>query len=370
MLPPVTLRADVLPLERDQVATIEPEWRELERRSLTSLYLGWDWLAAWILVYQPEQLCVARIEDAHRRVVGLGLLERRRFGRWRFAGAPVTAQRGLLCDPTVGDAAWGALRDWLSSGHTGCLMLDGEGLSNALTPALGRAVRPGADVYALDLPGSFDEYLAQRTSTARKGLKQKLRRLRRVHGRVAPVEGGSRQRALLDFVDLHRARARAKGLYHPEVDERLAALLAAVDNSQVVALRLFELVIDGVRAGVTVRVDCGSTAYFYNAGIDPSRGWVSPGLLLELGSIADAIERGLARFDLGPGYYRYKTDLGGIASARYDLCWTRPSLRARFLRVTGSASVTTRGRARARALLHRVRTRGGRQPRAAHPPRS
>ena len=45
-------------------------------------------------------------------------------------------------------------------------------------------------------------------------------------------------------------------------------LLAAVADSRVVSLRLFELVVDGDRAGVTVRIDCGATAYFYNAGID------------------------------------------------------------------------------------------------------
>jgi CelD/BcsL family acetyltransferase involved in cellulose biosynthesis len=365
MLAPVPLSAEVLALDADHVAEIESEWRALERRSLTLPYLGWDWLAAWVLVYQPKQLAIARVRDEEGQAVALGLIERHRLGRWRFVGAPVTPARGLLCDPSLAEAAWAALTRQLSAQRTGCSILEGEGLPQAVAPVLAGAIRPGPAVYALDLPRSFDEYLSQRKPSARKGLKQKLRRLGRVNGSVTQVEDSNRQPALLDFVDLHRARARAKGLHHPGIDERLAALLAAVGNSPVVTLRLFELVVDGVRAGVTVRIDCGSTAYFYNAGIDPSHGWLGPGLLLELGSIADAIERGLARFDLGPGAYRYKTELGGVESARYDLCWTRPSLEARLLRAAAGTSVTERGRARARALLYRVwsrRAAGGSPP--------
>lgn len=351
------LRASVVTLGRDQVGGLEPEWRALEQRSLGPPYLTWDWLAAWALVYEPEQLSLARVQDNEGRTVALGLIERQRLGRWRFAGAPVTPVRGLLCDREAGDAPWRALSRHLAAEQAGCWLLDGEGLTEEVAPALAGALRPGAPVYGLDLPGSFDDYLAQRTPTARKGLKQKLRRLQRVHGRVQPVDPAARRPALLDFVDLHRARARAKGAHHPGIDRRLAALLQAVADSRVVSLRLFELMVYGSRAGVTVRIDCESTAYFYNAGIDPSRGWMGPGLLLELGSIADAIERGFSRFDLGPGAYRYKSDLGGRPSPRYELSWTRSSLEGRLLRAAGTASPADRGRARAVALLHRLRSR-------------
>jgi CelD/BcsL family acetyltransferase involved in cellulose biosynthesis len=78
---------------------------------------------------------------------------------------------------------------------------------------------------------------------------------------------------------------------------------------------------------VTVRLDHGATGFFFNAGMDPDAGQLSPGVNLELASIRDAIERGLQRFDLGPGLYRYKSDLGGVTQARYQLVVVSPALR-------------------------------------------
>ena len=63
--------------------------------------------------------------------------------------------------------------------------------------------------------------------------------------------------------------------------------------------------------GVSVRLDHGTTGYFYNAGFDPAAAAMSPGIVLELVSIRNAIETGLTCFDLGPGDHRYKRDLGG-----------------------------------------------------------
>jgi hypothetical protein len=178
----------------------------------------------------------------------------------------------------------------------------------------------------MDLPGSFDAYLKDRSPGTRKGLKSKLRRIEREDAAVVPVAAApSRPRSSASW--RCTPGARRQGEDHPDVDDRLAALLAALPSGEV-DLRLFELRgSDGAVAGVTVRLDHGGTGYFYNAGIDPDRGTLSPGVVLELASIRDAIDRGLERFDFGPGDYRYKRDLGGVETMRFRAVASSRTLR-------------------------------------------
>lgn len=293
--------------------------------------LTWEWLVAWAKIYDPGPLALLRVGD-----VALGLLELRRPGRWRFAGGPVTPQRRLLCARGSEEAAWRAVWGWLEQEARGCAELKGFGLPGAVpVPRWARLVCEPA--YALPLPDSFDDYLAGRPPGTRKGLKGKLRRLQREGAAVTAVGAPDLRPALDRFVDLHGRRAAAKGERHPHVDTRLARLLGALPEDGAVAPRVFELRAGTSVAGVTVRLDHGGTGYFYNAGIDPAHAALSPGVSLELASIQDAIDRGLRRFDLGPGDYRYKHDLGGAPAPRFRATVARRSASGLALRTARAA---------------------------------
>lgn len=314
-----------------------PEWRALTARSSDSHYaLTSEWLGAWARTYEPGPLALLRVGD-----VAIGLLELRRSGRWAFAGGPVTPQRRLLCARGGEDAAWRAVWGWLGQAGRRCAELEAFGLPGGVpVPQWTRLV--GEPSYALGLPASFDEYLAARAPGTRKGLKGKLRRLEREGASVAAVDRADTPRALDRFLDLHARRAAAKGEQHPHVDARLARMLAALPEDGEVALRVFELRAGSSVAGISVRLDHGDTGYFYNAGIDPAHGDLSPGVALELASIHDAIDRGLRRFDLGPGEYRYKRDLGGLPAPRFRATVARRSLPGLALRVARTALAARR----------------------------
>ena len=324
---------DVIPLATTDLGRWEPAWRGLEARLPDEApFLCFDWLAAWARVYAPRRLAVVRAGDA------LGLLELGAGRRWRFAGRPVTSTRGLL---GAGEDEWAAFGGWLRAHARRWSTLDAEGIPRGALP--GAATEP-SETPVLALPGSFDEYLAGHSRYRRI-----LRRLAREGAVLGEAEDAPA--ALADFVRLHQARAAAKGERHPQVDERLARMLGALRSAPSFELRVLELARGGRRLGVWIGLERGSTAWYYNLGIDPDALALAPGIALQLESIRAAIDGGRRVIDLGPGADPYKLELGGVVDDRVDAKAVSPSGRGH------AVDGLDRLERAARAVARRVRDR-------------
>ncbi len=333
------LRVRIVPLPTAELEPVKADWLALEAQApAASFYLTHDWLDGWSRIYQPRHLSLIRIEEGGLPVA-LGLLESAPPSRWRFAGGPVTAERGLLCADGAEQRAWGALGEWLRDHPRAWSSIDGAGLPEEA------ACLPGVRcewkwVPRLELPGSFDAYLAARTRNVRQVLRRRLREVERAGGSLVEVHPADRAAALSELVILHAQRARSKGQRHPEVDERLARLLDAMAGSVGARPRVFALEMDGRRVAVTARLDRGSVGYFYNAGFDPSYARLSPGIVVEVASIRDAIDRGLRDYDLGPGAFDFKLRLGGVPVRRL---WIRGASSSPVGRMAGLAGDVYQG---------------------------
>jgi CelD/BcsL family acetyltransferase involved in cellulose biosynthesis len=325
---------DVIPIESAHLDAWEPAWRELEARLPGAPpYVCFDWLSAWVDVYAPQRLAVVRTDAA------LGLLELGAGGRWRFAGRPVGSERGML------GGGWEELGRWLRSHARRWATLEAACMPAGALPD---ASRSPVALAAIELPGTFDEYLAGRSSRSRTSYR---RALRRAEGEMdlRPVAEADLEPALADLVALHARRAASVGERHPAIDGRLARLLARQPG-----VRTLELVHDGRRIGVHVRLDRPGGAWSYTAGIDPDALALGPGVTLELASIRDAIERGLARYDLGPGDQPYKLSLGATFEPRFDLQAASPSVRGRVMGAAVVSSRRARERLPVRTILRRL----------------
>jgi CelD/BcsL family acetyltransferase involved in cellulose biosynthesis len=316
-----------------ELEELRDEWQALEGRLEESPYLRFEWLRAWARVYEPQRLAVVRVREGPDTVAA-GLLEVGPRGELRFAGRPATPDCRLLCSSGNEASAWAAFVKLLR--RLPWEMFEARGLSRKAVSALPEGWAFPLAWLGLRLAPSFDEYLSERSAGSRRALKGKLRRAAREGIEARPVPDGDRSDALHDFIRLHQLRATSKGQQHPAVDDRLRRMLADLGGD--LRPRLFELIAGRRRIGVTVRVDTDHAAYFYNAGIDPHWGHVSPGILLQLVSIRDAIEVGLPRYDLGPGDFRYKRDLGGVLQERHQVAIERRGLRIRLGR-SGTALV-------------------------------
>ena len=124
--------------------------------------------SAWAGAYRPRELSAVRITTPEGGVAGLGLIEHLGFRRWRFAGWPVTTQRGLLCRPGLEDEAWDALAAWLNDHPGEWSMVDAEGLEPLSFPGSLRVSSDQVAWFGVDLPDSFDEFLERQPAKRRR----------------------------------------------------------------------------------------------------------------------------------------------------------------------------------------------------------
>jgi CelD/BcsL family acetyltransferase involved in cellulose biosynthesis len=301
------------------LAELEREWLALEARSLPPPYLMFAWLKSWIEVYEPRRLRVLRVVDRDDGVVGLGLVEEMPLRRMRFAGAPVTPIRGMLCSPGRETEVWGAVARWRRYcwlGATG-IELREDAIAGAVSIVL-----PWS---SLDLPGRFDEYVGSLSSSTRRKRRRELRVAEREGAVAKMLPRESAARGIEAFVRLHQARAQTKGELHPTIDHRLLAMLVRVLSHGKPELHVNVVEWEGTTLAAEISLSDDDTWWGYNKGLDLSAAHLSPGVLLQLQSIRAAIEHGYRRYDFGPGEYAYKRYFGGKPIHRVALELTTPS---------------------------------------------
>ena len=158
----------------------------------------------------------------------------------------------------------------------------------------------------LDLPGSFDDYLAAIGKRERHETRRKRRRFEAALGTPRVVTIRETGPALDSFFRLHRRSAGSKGSF---MTDRMAGMfvdLLGGEGWQLDALygddpRLVAAVI-----GYTDR----SGYYLYNSAYDPDLRHASPGVVLLSELIRLAIDSGLEVFDFLKGEERYKFRMG------------------------------------------------------------
>jgi CelD/BcsL family acetyltransferase involved in cellulose biosynthesis len=337
----LTVTADRL--TPDGLSAFATEWAALAARAQASPYLTFGWLESWASVY-GSRLILVRIAD-EQQLVALALLEQRRFGALHFAGLPVTPLRGLLVGHEREREAWKAFGGWLRGRSKWSVL-------NAL--AAGECALPGATIMpvpwlAMSLPSDFETYLIEREPGPRREFRRRLRVAER-EGAVTSMLGEDRIRQGIEaFAELHQARARAKGERHHAIDERLVGMLTRVAEHAQPELRAFVLEQHGRSVGVALQLDHARQTCAYNTGFDPAAAKLSPGVIVRLASIRDAIERGGQSFDFGPGDFAYKRALGGAPVRRCRIDTANPEIANRLL----GARIRTERRLRRSTKLRR-----------------
>lgn len=162
----------------------------------------------------------------------------------------------------------------------------------------------------IELPSSWEEYLASLDKHDRHELRRKLRRAE-AGGKLDVVLHRAADDLVLDtFLELMKASSPEKRAYLTPIREGLFRCVVR-NMSARSALRLYELLFNGRTAASILCFEVNSTLFLYNSGYDPALSHFSLGYILVALSIRDAIQRGLKRYDFLRGGERYKYDLGG-----------------------------------------------------------
>jgi CelD/BcsL family acetyltransferase involved in cellulose biosynthesis len=333
--------AQIIPVTTPaELDALRGEWNQLAGEMPL---LSWDWLGGWwrhysespLLKNAAARLWVLSVRDDQRRLVGLApwyVSSSNLSGRVvRFLGDDevCTDHLTLLCAEGHQQTVADALARWLFAERTDggqpedqpwdLLDLSGvDGTDSTIQHFLESLrrrqaivhVRPGTNCWRLDLPGTWEEYLAMLSKCQRK----RVRRLERAY-----FESG---RATVRFVEttadldhgfdiltrLHRLRWQSRG--EPGVFQSPSFVAfhrqIASQFCEQKRLRISWTELDGQPVAAEYQFTGNGTIYAYQSGMDPATAEDQPGNLSMIGIIRSALAQGYRSIDLLRGDEPYK----------------------------------------------------------------
>lgn len=336
-------------------------WDGLYARSgARSPFLTWAWHRAWADAAPREQLesCGAVVLRGARGAVNAVLPFRVRRDRlwrvpvtslgWVFGDLGAPDHLELLADPAADLETMADVLDilpWeiIKLDHVAESAPNVERLA-ALCARRGWAVRSrvvGRCPY-LDLPESWDAYLASLSGHGRRALRRKERRLEREHDVMLTDYGRDRiEEGLEHLMRLHTRRWSGGGAFADTTMRRLhrrfATGLAERDR-----LWLVTLDVDGAPAAAWYGFALGDTVYHYQNGRDPRWERERVGTVLMARMVRRAIEQGYRKMDLLRGEEPYKAEWTSTAKRNYEVVVFRSGWRGALLRGINRAARTAR----------------------------
>lgn len=345
------------------------EWRRLDGESeFPTAFSDPAWILAWWRAYGAghEPWTFAQ-EDADGSLVGLALLA---LGRSRlrrtliFAGGSWNGLETLICRPGAEAAFTGLLMDALGerrrewdTWRVQRLRTD-SALARALLDGGGRLHAAAHDLRLqpyLELPADVDAFEAQFGAKQRSTQRRKWRKLSELGAEARVVEEpGEVEATLRLLLELRRARAIAQKQRYKHMDARYEGfLLEAVQGLLPQGARLWRLDMDGEMLASRLNLIQGSREHSYLLGLGDGHANLSPGNMLELQAINEAIRQGRTELELGPGRDVYKYRLGGRDREVVRLVASSGSARGRALTSVSATDLRLRDSAAAEALRRR-----------------
>jgi CelD/BcsL family acetyltransferase involved in cellulose biosynthesis len=296
----------------------------------------WDWLECWWRHYaasgsalvDDRELCLLVVRGDHRELLGLApwYLDRTfAHGRViRFLGSgevfseylSLLAVPGREIDVAIAIAAWlrGPGREtWDAVELCGIAADDlvvGQLIASLRGTGLGVHVRNDLSSWRVNLPGTWDEYVANLSKTHRKHLRRCERRQIALGGAVLrqAADANEASRTLEILIDLHQRSWQARGKPGAYASARFAAFHREVVPRMfargLVQLNWLELA--GVPIAAEYQLRGAGVLYAYQGGFDPDHHEVEPGRLAISAVLRQSIDQGLSYYDLLRGDEPYK----------------------------------------------------------------
>jgi CelD/BcsL family acetyltransferase involved in cellulose biosynthesis len=274
----------------------------------------------WEEFGQDIDLRIALAEEGDR-TVGAGAFEIEGDTLWFLGGTEVTDYMGPVAVPGAGDAvakelmeALAGLDSWRRADLRG-LPEDSPWLPRLrdAAGAQGLAVEDGEDSVApmLELPGSYEEYLAGLPAKLRHEIRRKARRLDQETGghRLVHADPDTLARDLGLFVAMHRSSEGPKGKFmKPGMEIFFRRLAEAFLDEGIFRLAFVEAA--GRKMAGAIALVYAGTTYMYNSAFDHRYRDLAPGMVLVADLIEQACRERCERFDMLKGDLAYKYRFG------------------------------------------------------------
>ena len=351
--------------DASELEGLQGEWSRLLRDSRTaSICLTWEWLYTWWEVFaEPAAELHVLLLRAEGRLVGiapfivmahrergLGKARTLRFlgtgePEWEEAASEyidIIASDGY--EKPVAGHVWAYLQSRACQWDQivfNDVTEDSLVMTHLRSLLLQAGIRPWLDQigtrYRIDLPSSWDAYLAMLDPGVRKRFQYKRRKLEKA-GRVAEkhvTTPDELESAFNELVRLHTMRWTSRGRPGVFISDRFVSyhkrLVRRLLDRGMLNLRLLSL--DDVVISAVYNLRYDGTDYFYQAGFDTGdAAKYSPGIVAHSYAIEDSIRQGLKRYDvMKGGLTSYKSEFGCQESPIHDMRITGHTARGRIL---------------------------------------
>ncbi|NLI82420.1 MAG: GNAT family N-acetyltransferase [Deltaproteobacteria bacterium] len=165
----------------------------------------------------------------------------------------------------------------------------------------------------MELPATWDDFLAGLSGKERHEIRRKWRRLQRAGAaRLRVVEEPGDMAVEMDtFLHLFHISRKDKSLFMTETMEGFFRKLAR-EFAELHMLKLMFLDLAERPVAAVMCFDDGECLHLYNSGYDPDYQSLSVGLMCKVMSIRHAIRQGRKKYDFLKGSEPYKFRLGGM----------------------------------------------------------
>ncbi len=329
------MRNSAAPIPFDSFDQIRPQWQSLlGRAAVNNLYVTPVWQELWWNSFQDERsLAGFYLTDAAGQVTAIASLSRAEDHFSLVGNRDTFDYNDFIVSAEAEDIFYPTLLSAISA--NGAARLDLHSISEdsptlAILPGLARdngySVNVAEEDVAprIELPDTWDDYLAGLSKKDRHELRRKLRRLE-AHGnwRWYCVSDPSEATGFMDtFLDLMRRSDPAKDEFLTDEREVFFRRLVKVTATEGF-LRLFVMEMDDSPVAASLCFDYDGARMLYNSGHDPEYRYYSVGLLLHSLCLRDALESGYRYFDFLRGDEPYKYRLGGTDHHLYHISLQR-----------------------------------------------
>lgn len=325
----------------DELAAHAETW---DRLAAGLPFRGWAWNSSWWRHYGDDpsgrnrsaQLFVPCVFDQAGTLIGIApwyLDSSATHGRvLRFLGSGEVCSEysTVLCQPGQESYVTEAMAEWLSgqcrgrSGGNGSnrwdlLELTGVDAEDTVLAKLVKRLdlhgntihrRAGPSCWRIDLPTRWDDYLAVLSKTHRKRIRRNQRTMFETGRAVLHTVQRARELsgAMDILVDLHQRRWSSTGQPGCFASSRFNSFHRELAGHLLRAgqLRLQWLEFDRRPIAAEYQLVGDGIVFAYQSGIDPDMEEVSPGRLITMATIRQAIEQGYRAFDFLRGDEPYK----------------------------------------------------------------